>query len=914
MTSSIQAGFSVPALALKLIPPSTPADMVVRDDIGRQLRAAHAAQLVLLSAPAGFGKSTVMACYLAQLGEQGMATGWLTLDDADNDVERFLLKLDSALTRAGIDGALPEPAPQAGVLSTGARLDVVGRLAAIERPFVLFFDDFEVLHNPVVLDLFRSALEHLPPLGRIVIGTREHSRLNLARWRASGRMVELGPANFRFTITEAGELLRRRSHLSLSKVVIEQLFQRTEGWVTALHLAALSLANHPNPKQFALAFSGTNAAVADYLLETVLDAQPAPLRDFLLATSVLDEFNADACNALTGRDDGQQVLESLERSNVFLTPIDGNRRRYRYHALFAVFLRSELQRRRPDEIRHLHQAACDWYLREGRPEPAIGHAQASGDVALCTRLLHVHAERLLLEGRFRLLARWFDALPPGALVDHPMLTLVYAWALSCTRREQEAIRLLDSIDNEVRGNAPGMDAPPVIAWAGALRGLTLAMMDRTDECSLACQRDYQIMPQVALLPHGVLANTLAYCFINEARYDEALAVLAEAKRTHALTNSVFNMAIAECVHGVLELVHGRLRDATARLRVALASVAKNRYRAIGGGATLGVYLASALYEGNQLDAAEDLLAECLPLVKEAGTPDAIIINHLFLARIARAAGDAAQASQRLADLELIGHACSLPRLVASVWLERAKWALNDLDFHGAEDYLRQAGSFENVWQLSARFPVNSNDIDDLALGHLRLLVRAGRHGAALQDLKTEIARADASNRRRRASLLRLLQVEAFIAEGQSRVAMRQLEELLLWGCAEGFVRIFVDEGPVVGKLVADYRQHSNIDSSRPPALLAYVDQLLMAFGLEHQIVPADASGAPREPVEPLSGREIQVLRMLDLGYSNKAIGERLFISGNTVKAHLRNINTKLGVGSRSQATAAARRLGLVRTR
>src|SRR5260221_1494145 len=294
-------------IALRLTPPTPPVELVKRADIDAQLDPAQHVRLVLFCAPGGFGKTTVMARYFDKQRSNGVATVWILLDDADNDVERFLFKVQAALDRSGLFADAMRDGTSIAA-ARGARFDVAARLASARHPFAIFFDDFELLRNPVVLDLFKEALESLPAQGQAVLGAREHTRLNVGRWRATGRMVEIGPMSLRFSATEARELLVRKSGISLPQRALDQLYDRTEGWVAALQLAALSLARHPDPGAFACASSGSNAAVADYLLETVISGLSPSSRDFLLATRILDELNADLSDAGTGRSDSQRLL------------------------------------------------------------------------------------------------------------------------------------------------------------------------------------------------------------------------------------------------------------------------------------------------------------------------------------------------------------------------------------------------------------------------------------------------------------------------------------------------------------------------------------------------------------------------------------------------------------------------------
>jgi LuxR family maltose regulon positive regulatory protein len=490
---------------------------------------------------------------------------------------------------------------------------------------------------------------------------------------------------------------------------------------------------------------------------------------------------------------------------------------------------------------------------------------------------------------------------------------VHACALALTRRQQQAIRLLDSVESSAALSTTDAEGATLRNRAGALRGLALAMMDRSEECLEVCQRHCGSPDQSVELPVAMLTNALASALINATRFDEAMVVLTAAKRRHAASGSAFNMAIAECVHANLEVMQGHLPDALARLRGAMSTITQNRYRAIGGRAALGVALAAALYHNDQLAEANQLLTECLPLAKETGPPDILIVNHLLLARCARATGETELSLRRLADLELFGHSSSLPRLVATVWLERSKWALIDGAIDAAHEYLRQAASFTDVWEQAKRFPANANDIDDLAMATLRLQVRTGCGAAALSALKAEIGTAESARRRTRAALLKLLQAEAMMAEGQSRPALRRMTDLIEWAAAGGYVRLFVDEGTAIAKLLAEGRPVGATGDPRSSKQTAFVDQVLKSMNWSGPAVVGDTADAGVQSVliEPLSNRELEVLRMLDLGCSNKSIGERLFISENTVKVHLRNVNAKLAVGSRTQAVSTARRLGII---
>jgi LuxR family maltose regulon positive regulatory protein len=880
-----------PVMALRLRPPMAPAHRIDRPGVQALLSAHAQARVVLFCAPAGFGKTTAMRDHWAACAEAPVPAlvSWLTLDDADNDVNRFLSKLRAAAR--GLPGLLQpgQAATPAELLQGGFTL--LQRLEGGSRPVVCFLDDFERLRNPVALDLVHELLAHWPRNGYLVIGSREQPRLNLSVLRSSGRLLEIGPEALRLTLAEAHALLRGNAR-PLSNRTVEQLHERTEGWVTALQLAAHALQRHAAPDQFASAFSGSHSSVAEYLMESVLAGLPPRLRDFVMMVGLLEEFDADMARAVTGYEDASELLEALLQQNLFLSAVDETRQRFRFHGLFANFLQTEAARRQPARVAQVHRAASQWRLDQGSVVPAIHHALAAGDQALTLDLLQAHAERLLLQGRFRLLSRWFDALGPALREQRPALVPFHACALALTRRQPEALRLLDEL--EASESVWGVDRD----WVGAVRGLAHAMLDQADRCLDVSLRHHRTDegPRSGA-PHGMLANALASALITATRFDEAMVVLTTAKRWHWNTGSAFNMTIAECVHANLELVQGRLQDACSRLETTLASRTGAEAHSPGGNAALGVGLATALYARNRLPEANRLLLGSLPFTKEVGPPDTVLLNHLLLARCAHAQGDTELGHRRLAEMERFGHAAGLERLVSTAWLERARLALAQGQPDQAGDYLAQAAMHPAVWALQQDFPANANDVEDLALGRLRWQVRAGDAVASIEPLRQAAREAQDARRRVRASLLRLLLAEALQRDGQALAALREASDVCEWCALTGHQRLLIDEGPAMAPLLQAVLASPLVGGQ--PHLVDFLAPVLAAWGQ-----PAVAQTV-------LSEREMEVLQMLAEGRGNREVGARLFISENTVKAHLRSVNAKLEAGNRTQAVSNARRLGLL---
>lgn len=906
-------------LETKLNPPAFVATQVPRTAIGEAIDAAAAVKLVLVRAPAGFGKTTTMAQIRERMDAQGTATAWLTLDRADNDVSRFLNCLAEAALRLGVE----EP-------HRGGPFDAVAALAAHDAPFTLFLDDFEVVQEPAVLGLVREIVEQLPRRGQIVIGSRSLPDLGLGRLRARGQLVEIDTDRLRFSLAETAAFFGlRQAHAAhapqqglqepqaLPAELLSRLHHKTEGWVAAIWLASMALERHGTGTGFVERFSGSDRAVADYLAEDVLAHQPPEIREFLLRTSILRQLDASVCQALNPRIDSAAMLERLASANLFLTPVsgDGDARAWRYHSLFADFLRAQLAREMPGEIERLHLSASGWYESQHRPVPAIDHAIEGGDHPHALTLLDSYAAQFLEQGRMRMLARWFSAIPEHQLRAHPFLQPIALWATCFTHGPWEAMRMLEQsgcIDSAI---------PEVRASAHTLVPLLLAMQDRHDEAYEAGRASLARMPTGLAFADSVLLNAMAHILAVRGDQREAQRLLDAARREQG--NSTFNRMYTESLAGLFDLHEGRLRQATARLRMAVDATHAVSYNHSHGNAWAGVLYAGVVYESNQLPQADHLLNVYLPLARDVGLPDHMILSHAMRSRIAFHAGDIDAAFQALTELEYLGHHRQLPRVVAGAKLERSRMLLLQGNGPASRDELLRAND-PALWERERRQRLPAHDLDYLALAQARWEIAFGDARAALAALDAELHAAIASNRNRRALKLRVLRAMALQRAGEIAASLEEIGAVLLAASQEGFMRLILDEGPAVGVLVQRHASASLQDaapfpSSAPPArgdpLLAdYLQRLLQAMG---PMAPCDAEAAQATASsgaieEPLTRKEIRVLQLLAEGYSNSAMAEKLFVSDSTVRTHLRNINMKLDAKSRTQAVAIARRLGVIR--
>ncbi len=929
-------GLSAGPLSSKLSPPLSQARQVLRQAVVRRMAEAGGVKLLLVRAPAGFGKTTAMVQAREQLADQGVATAWLTLERTDNDVPRFLACLQQAVAQiVGQTGraALPSPGGPATPLA------VVDALARHGAPFALFLDDFELITEPTVLGLVREIIDHLPRRGQLVLGSRSLPDLGLGRLRMAGQLLEIDTELLRFSRDETQQFLALRwpgedgsGTPSDWAAQVDPLHAKTEGWVAALWLASMALdsviARQGSVAGFIAQFSGSNRAVADFLAEDVLARQPPEVRDFLLRTSILRQFNAALCQALTPRSDAARILAQLDAANLFITPIGRGgeaagaagdvQREWRYHSLFADFLRAQLVREQPDALARLHLAASGWYESQGRPVPAIDHAIEGGDVPHAISLLAGHAMAFLEQGRMRLLARWFAAMPDAALADKPMLQVVSLWASNLTRGPWAAMEQLQQ-----SGCATSADAA-VRAHVNALQPMLLAMMDRVEDAADLGREALARVPTGQPFADSVLCNVMAHVMGVLGEREQAQRLLDAARRGQQ--GDGFNRMYTESVEGLLDLQQGRLRQATARFRLALGMAAAPSaaagmaagWQPTHGNAWAGVLYAGVVYEAHQPTQAEHLLNVYLPLARDVGLPDHMILSHVMCARIAFGRGDIDAALQFVTELEHLGHHRQLPRVVASARLERARVLMLQGQAEAAALALDRADDAA-VWQRVARHQFSAHDVEDLPIGRLRWQVLFGDPATAARAAAAAAAQAQAAQRQRRALKLQLLQALALQRAGSPAdldAAQALASRLLQAAQAEGYVRLLLDEGPAVGSLLRRTQAALQASGERTDPLLDDCLQRLIALAgdepLADEPAPVASTSAPPAALdEPLTRKEIRVLQLLAEGYSNSVMAEKLFVSDSTVRTHLRNINLKLGARSRTQAVAIARKLGVM---
>jgi len=937
-------------LATKLRVPRPLPGFVPRRRLAEALSEGVARGRVLVCAPAGSGKTALLAGWAR---DAGRPVAWLSLDAGDADPARFWRYTVAALDQArpGLAGrAGPLPGPPSPRSFEALVRALINELSADPGPdeVLLVLDDYHLADSGPVHESVAFLLENLPPALRVVLSGRADPPLPLARLRARGQLAELRAADLRFTAEEAAALLGQTAGPGLPATAVAALAARTEGWAAGLQLAGLSLRGHADPAGFVAAFSGSHRFVLDYLADEVLDRQPGPVRAFLLETSVLDRLSGELCDAVTGRAGSQEMLRDIERAGLFLVPLDDVRGWWRYHHLFADLLRARLRDEQPGRVQALHRAAAAWFEEHGPADDAVRHALAAGDAAWAARLVERHVEDLLGRSEGATLRRWLSALPAGAVRGRPRLCLAQAYGAAMGFQAEALEALLDDAERAqaVSGDEPYEDPAgrPVSVLANvpaAIAFLRASLARQRGDAALAAGYDQQAL---ARLGHE---DWLMRSFVrwNQALVDwlggrlgpaeRGLAeVLAErlaagdavrraggepAAALRAVTGSAgfFAGFLATRVSydlGEVQRARGHLDAALATYRQALAGAGEDGPAAHTGLAHVG--LAQLRYERNELTAALDHatlgVALCRPL---AFTPP-LAAGLAALARIRHAQGDAAGAWAAMDEAGQVELSPQVVPLFNPVPAQRARLLLARGDVRAAARWAAAAGLGADDQPDYPREPAY------LVLA--RVLLARNEPGPALTLLGRLLDAAAGASRTGSVIEIQALRALALAARGDHGdhgAALGALTEAVTLARRPGYVRVFADEGEPMRALLARLAAAGPTagpaggpapgPGAAPRVDPGYLAALLRACDQADAVSRGRAVTAPPGLAEPLTERELEVLRLIAAGRSNQRIAHDLVVALDTVKKHVTHVLGKLGAANRTEAAARARELGLI---
>jgi LuxR family transcriptional regulator, maltose regulon positive regulatory protein len=908
-------------LATKLHIPRPRPGFLARPRLLERLTQGTTGALILVCAPAGFGKTSLLGDW-ARRGQRPVA--WLSLDGGDSDPARFWRYLATALDRAR-----PGVRERVEALFTGGQPPleavvtvVVNELVEGPEQVVLVLDDYHLVEAPPVHDSLAVLLERLPPQLRLVLASRADPPLPLARLRAGGQLTELREADLRFTPQEAAALLRTAVGPELPEAAVAALGDRTEGWVAGLQLAALSLRGQDDIGAFVEEFSGSHRYVLDYLAEEVLDRQPSELRQFLLETSILERLSGDLCDAVTGRGDGQQVLEAIERAHLFLVPLDEVRGWWRYHHLFADLLGVRLHQERPERVTELHRAAAAWHEAHDLADEAIRHALAAGDASWAARLIERQIDARILRWEGQTLQRWFAALPAELVRSRPRLSLAQA-RLALISGQLEAIEgPLDAAERalaDCRDKPEEPYEPSVGRGASMLANLPAAIaLERAglahlrgdaEQMATSARRALAELGEGEWMLESFTRWYLAVAQWVAGRLVEAEAALASSIARWRAASHRAPAAAALGYHslGLVQRDRGRLVAALATYREALAVAAEPDGPApqVAGVAFVG--MAGVLYERDELDAALAYATDGIALCRQLAYTPPLAHGLVTLARIRQAQGDRAGALDALGQAEGLQLSPVVVGLLNPVPAQRARLTLALGDVDTAARWVRARG-------LTAEDePTYPRERGYLML--VRVLLAQQAPEQALGLLERLHAQAAAQGRTGGVIQVRTLQALARQAIGDPRGVTAPLADALVLAAPEGYLRVFVDEGPPMAALLRELvgrRQERSAAADAVPR--DYLARLVDAFeraGLPVRLPVRRGGVVVTGLVEPLTARELDVLRLLAAGAPNRAIAKELVVTLDTVKRHVSNLFRKLEVANRTQAVARARELELL---
>jgi LuxR family transcriptional regulator, maltose regulon positive regulatory protein len=905
-------------LATKLHVPRPRPGFLDRPRLTERLTEGTAGVLTLVCAPAGFGKTSLLGDW-ARRSRRPVA--WLSLDGGDSDPARFWRYVAAAL-----DGLRPGVGQRVDALFRGGQPPLeavltvlINELVEGSEQVVLVLDDYQLVEAPPVHESLAGLLERLPAQLRLVVASRADPPLPLARLRAGGQLTELREADLRFSFEEAAALLRTAVGAGLSEAAVAALGDRTEGWAAGLQLAALSLRGRGDVEALVARFSGSHRYVLDYLTAEVLDRQPPELRGFLLETSLLERLSGPLCEAVTGRADSQALLEQAERANLFLHPLDEVRGWWRYHHLFADLLRARLQREEPERVPELHRAAAAWHEAQGLADEAIGHALAAGDAAWAARLIERQIDACLFRWEGVTLQRWLAALPAELVRSRPRLSLAQA-RLALISGQLEAVEgPLEAAERRAAEAADEPYEPSVGRAASMMANLPAAIaLQRAGLAYLRGDADQMVASAkraLAELAEGEwMLESLTRWYLAEAEWLAGRLAQAEAAMASSLAgwraaSQRVPAAAALGYHGLglVQRGQGHLEAALATYREALAVATDPDGPApqIAGVAQVG--MAGVLYERDELDAALAHASEGVALCRQLVYTLPLATGLVTLAWIRQHRGDRPGALDAIGQAERVQLSREVVALLNPVPAQRAQLALAQGDVDAAARWVRARG-------LGAEDePSYPREREHLVL--VRVLVADQQPDRALGLLERLHALAAAQGRNGSVIEVRALQALARAADGDHAGALAALAAALALAAPEGYLRVFVDEGPPMAALLRELVGHKQ---ERPAAADAvprdYLARLVDAFeqaGLPVRLPVRRGGVVVTGLVEPLSARELEVLRLLAAGAPNRAIAKQLVVTLDTVKRHVSNLFSKLEVANRTQAVARARQLGLL---
>ena len=905
---------SIPILETKLFIPAPSQERLIRSRLHRALDAGLQGghHLILVSAPAGFGKTTLIADWLKQvstlkkpLANNNMA--WFSLDSNDNELNRFLLYLVAALQQIdpdlGRDLENMLQSTQSSSIESSLTI-LLNQIATLSRQIVIVLDDYHLITNQFIHKTIEFFIENLPTQAHLVIITRADPPLPLARLRARGQMSELRAADLRFTLDETTAFLDQIMGLGLSTQQIAALETRTEGWIVGLQMAALTLRGKTDLANFIQTFSGSNKYILDYLMEEVVNQQSDQCQEFLLSTSILDRMNGKLCEAVSGQAGGQEKLEALEQANLFLVPLDDVRGWYRYHHLFGDFLKATLrQRKSEEEIRLFHHLASLWHQSEGFLEEAMIHAMAAQDYERAASMIDENIVQMLSQSEGPVLLRWIEKLPEEVSRGRPWVDIYRAYTLALSGRPDQANPLLRRAEERIDPDSPR--ASELMGHIAAIRSYNAHLMGDIDRVVDFAMLAEECLPEDHLIARGMSTYALAVTYF--ANDEMKLAVEASQKMLDIgkKLDRLLMVITALCDLASVSKVQGELHKAEEYYASALQWLEDKNGLDSRLRCPYEVGLADLMYQWNRLDEAYQHAVTGIEYCQRYRVPSEEVSGQITLMYVLLANGDIDRALEalRIAEKIVQNH---YTRLAAKMEFNKARLL-----------FWLAIGDMANA-RRSAYDEMSASEVELLALVRLRLAL--GQSFEARSMIERQEKKAHEGGRTGR--LIEILALKALAAEAQNcpEEADELASRVLSLAVTEGYYRVFLDLGEPCCRLIKRLTVQTSKMASQGNGLglltRNYLDGLIKAFEKDSQVkkpgeAPERAINLANPAVESLTERELEVLQLVAQGLSNAEIASQLVFAASTAKQHLKNIYGKLNVHNRTQAVSRGRELGLL---
>jgi len=878
----------VPILTTKLYIPSPPPQAIARPDLVRRLLLEQ--RLTLVSAPAGFGKTTLLGAYAAQADRP---VAWLSLDGEDNDTSSFWAYVIAALQTVQVDlgtsalVALHSPPSQT---IDPVLLSLLNDLSMLDSPLTLVLDDYHAITSLEIHETLRNFLQRLPPTVHLIIATRQDPPFSLSRWRLNRQLSEIRAADLRFSQQEISQLLNEVMALDLPTEDIAALDTRTEGWIAGLQLAALSLRETVDRSGLIRAFAGSHRFLTDYLVDEVLSRQPADIQRFLRRTSILERFCAELCNAVVDATDSRRTLRQLEQANLFLIPLDDERRWFRYHHLFSDFLHLRLLENEPDVIPELHGRAIDWFDAAGLRREALHQALAAKSWDRAADLIEVLAPSILERDNHMLVIQWAETLPDEMVHQRPYLCAYLGWAWVIAAKMETAYRWLSQAE-VLSDGLEAEDARTVRAHVDAHRAYILFLQGKYAQAIAPAERALDALRQHEA---ALRARTIT-CLGNAYNYSGQLVEAKEAFRNAiVIAREIGSLSLAMFAYGSLGEVYrdegqlAKAMDAYQRLLRLAEDLTGEPDGPLTGYAHFEI--GDIYREWYELDTAVEKLKKGVRLCREWQQGEALGIGLLDLAETHRLRGELAESEAAIAEAREVAVGIS-PWAVNLVEGFAARLALSRGDIAEASRWATRSGLDDAACEIGyERFP------ECPAL--VRVQIATGRSQRALALTERLVARDRAAGRMGRVLDMLVLQAAALSSMDRKNQATEVLAEAVELAGPHNHIRPFADEGPALRECLRRL----------PPS--PHRDRLLSIFGEGDP--PTPSTDAPETTItDPLSDREIAILRLMAAGLANREIGAELYLSVNTVRWYASRIYSKLDVKRRGEAVARARETGIL---